>query len=231
VILSLGAGLMVAAGAVFALCGNYWVLLVAAVVGVISPKYACSKFQKGRTWRCVKLRSEHTANISSSENEIGPFRAIEESTLAQITSEEHRGDVYAWYSLLGAAGSAFGLGLCGWVLDFLLNGLGWNTIRAYRAVFWGYSALGVVMLCIVLCLSKGCEIEKGKTPSEELDTSSVATGITEDTTKDGKHWGLSKLPHFCSKSKRIVIKLCILFALDSFACSLAPLLVNNSAYS
>jgi len=33
-----GAVLMSAAGAIFALCGNYWVLLVAAVIGVISPK-------------------------------------------------------------------------------------------------------------------------------------------------------------------------------------------------
>jgi predicted MFS family arabinose efflux permease len=39
IVLCLGAVLMVAAGAVFALCGNYWVLLVAAVIGVISPKY------------------------------------------------------------------------------------------------------------------------------------------------------------------------------------------------
>jgi MFS family permease len=38
-ILLLGAVLMIAAGAIFALFGNYWVLLVAAVIGVISPKY------------------------------------------------------------------------------------------------------------------------------------------------------------------------------------------------
>jgi predicted MFS family arabinose efflux permease len=40
-ILALGAGLMTVAGAVFALFGNYWVLLLAAIVGVISPRY-CS---------------------------------------------------------------------------------------------------------------------------------------------------------------------------------------------
>jgi MFS family permease len=37
-ILVFGAVLMSGAGAIFALCGNYWVLLVAAVIGVISPK-------------------------------------------------------------------------------------------------------------------------------------------------------------------------------------------------
>jgi len=37
-ILVLGAALMCASGVVFALSGNYWVLLAAAIVGVISPR-------------------------------------------------------------------------------------------------------------------------------------------------------------------------------------------------
>jgi predicted MFS family arabinose efflux permease len=37
-VLILGSVLMIAAGVIFALFGNYWVLLVAAVIGVISPK-------------------------------------------------------------------------------------------------------------------------------------------------------------------------------------------------
>ena len=39
-ILALGAAMMVLSGVVFALFGNYWVLLLAAIVGVISPRYA-----------------------------------------------------------------------------------------------------------------------------------------------------------------------------------------------
>jgi hypothetical protein len=74
-----------------------------------------------------------------------PFRAIKEPTLAQLTQEEDCSDIYARYSLLGGVGSAFGLGLCSWLLH-VLDGLGWSKIRAYRAVFWGYSALGIVML-------------------------------------------------------------------------------------
>jgi predicted MFS family arabinose efflux permease len=38
-ILACGAALMTASGVVFALCGNYWILLAAAVLGVISPRY------------------------------------------------------------------------------------------------------------------------------------------------------------------------------------------------
>lgn len=37
-ILLLGAVLMTASGVIFALVGNFWVLLVAAIIGVISPR-------------------------------------------------------------------------------------------------------------------------------------------------------------------------------------------------
>lgn len=38
-VLSLGSVLMAGSGVIFALSGNYWVLLAAAVFGVISPRY------------------------------------------------------------------------------------------------------------------------------------------------------------------------------------------------
>lgn len=38
-VLALGSALMVGSGVVFALAQNYWVLLAAAVLGVISPRY------------------------------------------------------------------------------------------------------------------------------------------------------------------------------------------------
>lgn len=63
--LMLGALGMAVSGAVFALSSSYAALLAAAVVGVVSP----------------------------SGNEIGPFRAVEESTLAHLVGEEGRADV------------------------------------------------------------------------------------------------------------------------------------------
>ncbi|PVH74446.1 MFS general substrate transporter [Cadophora sp. DSE1049] len=187
-ILLLGAVLMTVSGVVFALVGNYWVLLIAAIVGVISP----------------------------SGNEIGPFRAIEESTIAQLTPEAKRGDIYAWYSLLGAAGSAFGMGVCGWVLDFMLKGLLWDSIRAYRVVFFVYAGLGVVMICIVISLSKECEALKA--PIEDIETSS-----TEGDKQSKGSFILSKIPTFSRRSKFAVVKICALFALESFGSNLAPL--------
>lgn len=38
-VLALGSVLMVGSGLVFALSGNFWVLLAAAILGVISPRY------------------------------------------------------------------------------------------------------------------------------------------------------------------------------------------------
>lgn len=38
-ILALGSGLMMGSGIIFAICDNYWILLAAAVLGVISPRY------------------------------------------------------------------------------------------------------------------------------------------------------------------------------------------------
>lgn len=42
-ILMLGAALMSASGVTFALSGNYWVLVLASIIGVISPRYETSR--------------------------------------------------------------------------------------------------------------------------------------------------------------------------------------------
>ena len=48
-ILMLGAALMSASGVIFALSGNYWVLVMASIFGVISPRYMpqCKLFFSG----------------------------------------------------------------------------------------------------------------------------------------------------------------------------------------
>lgn len=38
VVMCIGASLMIISGIIFAICGNYWVLVAASVVGVISPR-------------------------------------------------------------------------------------------------------------------------------------------------------------------------------------------------
>lgn len=50
-VLSFGSVLMAASGVVFALFENYWILLAAAVFGVISPRYA-RQMDTGELRRC-----------------------------------------------------------------------------------------------------------------------------------------------------------------------------------
>lgn len=67
-ILMCGSVLMILSGTVFAVFENFWVLLFAAVVGV----------------------------ISATGGDFGPFRAIEESMISQLTNTNQRADVLSW---------------------------------------------------------------------------------------------------------------------------------------
>lgn len=128
-VLFLGSFLMVLSGAVFALCENFWILLLAAVFGV----------------------------ISATGGDFGPFRAIEESTLSQLTRPETRADVLAWYVTTAALGSAIGTEISGQIVVLLQKREGWTLIDAYHAIFWIYSGMGVVNMVLSLLLSAKCE--------------------------------------------------------------------------
>ncbi|RYP92840.1 hypothetical protein DL770_001011 [Monosporascus sp. CRB-9-2] len=193
-ILALGAALMVASGIVFAISGSYWVLLVAAIVGVISP----------------------------SGNEIGPFRAVEESIVAHLTKPYNRGDIYAWYSMLGFAGAASGLVCCGWILQHLTQSRHWDIIPSYRAIYFGYAAIGALKLVLSLLLTRLVESEKIRQRANEGqgEAAPLLNGSTEEPAKRGIR---SLLPHISKDSVPVVINLCLLFALDSFASGLTPM--------
>ena len=188
---------MIASGVVFATVGNYWVLLAAAVFGVISP----------------------------SGNEIGPFRAVEESTLAYLTRPEERGDVFAWYSLLGFGGAAVGMVACGWVVEGVQGRWGWDVVSAYRVAFWGYAVCGGVKFGMICFLSKAVEVEKERGGEEEpLLRGEDGEGEEGDEVegKKGSVWR-RMLPNVSRESLNILVKLCVLFAMDSFASGMAPL--------
>ncbi|KAF7553029.1 hypothetical protein G7046_g7214 [Stylonectria norvegica] len=195
-VLALGAALMVASGVVFALSGNFWVLLAAAVFGVISP----------------------------SGNEIGPFRAIEESIVAHMTLSASRSDIYAWYSLVGAAGTAVGAMTCGWTVHVLTTNLSWTLSDAYRSVFYGYSALGVLKLVVVLSLSSAVEVdEKHKTPTEPTETAPLLSPVSEPELLPTRTWYQVVFPGISKESLPVTIPLSLLFGLDSFASGLATM--------
>lgn len=80
-ILLLGAFLMTFSGVVFALVGNYWVLLAAAVVGVISPRYfMCAPRSRTQmlTSRTVVVRSDPFVPLKSQPSHTSPPNPVEE---------------------------------------------------------------------------------------------------------------------------------------------------------
>lgn len=176
-------------------------------------------------------QEEWLINHVCSGNEIGPFRAIEESTLAQLTPAEGRSDIYAWYSLLGTAGTAYGMILTGWILQFLRQDLHWGVLEVYRLVYWVYAALGIFMLLITLLLSPATEAEPPRPKANgiqgvvdpEREPLLPSEGENTVEAKPTKKNFRSFLPQISPESRAIVLSLCLLFGLDSFASGLSAL--------
>lgn len=127
--LLIGALLMIAAGLVFALTKNPWLLMLAGIIGVISP----------------------------SGNEIGPFLSIEQAGLTQLVSDQNRTLTFAWYNLAGSFATATGALTGGWLSQFLQK-TGITAFESYRSVLIGYATGGVVLFVLFLFLSSMVEI-------------------------------------------------------------------------
>jgi MFS family permease len=127
--LLVGALLMMAAGLVFILTQNAWLLMIAAIIGVISP----------------------------SGNEIGPFLSIEQAGLTQLVPDQRRTQTFAWYNLAGSFATATGALAGGWLAQ-ILHQSGLTEIESYRSVLMGYAMGGVVLLVLFLFLSAAVEV-------------------------------------------------------------------------
>nr|UJH94573.1 ST.20 [Starmerella bombicola] len=188
-----GAFMMAVSGSTFAMASNYYVLLTAAIIGVISP----------------------------SGGEIGPFRAIEESTLAHILPLDHRSDIYAWYGVLGAIGASSGSIFGGNMLSTLQDNYGYSRLESYRVTFWLYTFAGVVKFVCTMFLSKDVELEKE--PSRLPTETTPLVGQEQPQHPAGKGFLARIMPNLSEESRRIVPLLSLLFALDAFASSMSTI--------
>jgi MFS family permease len=127
--LILGALLMLGAGAAFLLTNNIVVLIVAAIIGVISPN----------------------------GKEIGPFLSVEQSGLSQLVPNEMRTKVFAWYNLAGSFSAAVGALTSGWLAKFLQTG-GWTALASYRYILIGYAIGGLLLAIFFLQISPAIEV-------------------------------------------------------------------------
>ncbi len=124
-----GAALMLLAGILFILTQNFFLLLFAATVGVISP----------------------------SGNEVGPFLSIEQASLSQLIPDRRRTGIFAWYNLVGSFATALGAICSGGIVQIVQNATG-STLAGYQAVIAGYALFGLLLAALFLRLSPGVEV-------------------------------------------------------------------------
>jgi len=130
-----GALLMAFGGAGMAATRDFFLLTLAATIGVISP----------------------------SGNEVGPFLAVEQAGLAQEIADRERTRVFAWYNLAGYLATAVGA-LAAGALSHALEHRGWSAASAYRALFWVYAAIGLALGALALRLSPAIEAPPARAP-------------------------------------------------------------------
>ncbi|QIW97983.1 hypothetical protein AMS68_003501 [Peltaster fructicola] len=217
-ILMAGSVLMILTGALFAVFENYWLLLFAAVVGV----------------------------VSATGGDFGPFRAIEESILSQLTTLETRTDVLSWYVTLSTWGSAIGSEAGGRIFESLQQLDGWTATRAYHAIFWLYAVMGVVNVVIVLLLTNECEaagstqdytklpaedddVELDESPREPQDPASLQTPLEAPRSIWGKakSWFSTRITSISAPTRSVMYKLWILLAVDSISDGMVPYSLTN----
>jgi len=146
--LLVGAGLMIFAGVLFALTRNFYLLLIAATIGVISP----------------------------SGNEVGPFLAIEQASLSQLVPDRQRTGVFAWYNLAGSFATAAGA-LCGGLLSGKLQAAGFSDFVSYRAVILGYSLIGILLLLMFASFSPSINLQKDRSIDPSPEKSRAFLGL------------------------------------------------------
>ena len=133
--LRVGALLMVFAGVLFAFTDNFIYLLLAAIIGVISP----------------------------SGNEVGPFLAIEQASLSHLVSDDKRTGVFAWYNLLGFCATALGALIVGVLFKTLMD-ININALISYKIIVLVYALMGVALWFLFGQLSYKVEVKSTQQP-------------------------------------------------------------------
>jgi MFS family permease len=150
--------------------------------------------------------------------------------VAHCTVAETRGDIFAWYSLTGQAGTSFGIFLCGWIIRILVQSYGWDHLRCYRLIFYLYAATGLLKVWLAVLLSSKVEAEQRRQQRRGRLGRSEHTPLLIEA--DGPNPGLELkstgrfkrlLPAMERESIRIVISLSVLCAVDAFATGLVSL--------
>ena len=169
--LLIGSAIAITTSIVFATSANFTVLLLTGILGVISP----------------------------SGSEMGPFMAIELSSLSQVTTDAQRTYLMAWYNLFGSLSSALGALSCGIIVTYLMHS-GYDLRSAGSSVLMLYATVQTLQFIMFAFLSSAIEVPATTTANGSVKSPRESQGFL------GLH-----------KSKWIVFQLSLLFMLDSFA--------------
>jgi MFS family permease len=140
-VLVVGAGLMLAAGLAFVATPVYFVLVVAATIGVISP----------------------------SGNEVGPFLAVEQASLSQIVAATSRTSLLARYQLVGSFSTAVGALAGGGIAQLAIQD-GASPADAYRFVIVGYAFAGIALALLFTRVSARVEVPANEMTDQAIRT-------------------------------------------------------------
>ncbi|MBI3947506.1 MAG: MFS transporter [Armatimonadetes bacterium] len=128
--------LITLAGAVLAVAMNPWLLMIAAVIGTLSP----------------------------GGQEAGPFAPLEQAALPNAVRPEVRTRAFAWYNIFGFLPAALGALAAGaWMAA--AQWLGADKMTAYRILLGIYGASGLLLSLLYSRLSPGIESEKKPAPA------------------------------------------------------------------
>jgi len=126
--LLIGALMMTGAGLTFALTTNFFILLLAATIGVISP----------------------------SATEIGPFLSVEQAAISELVPGRERTRVFAWYHLVGYCAGAVGAFVGGYSVSWA-RAHGAKGTEAFEYVVWGYAACGLILAVLFSAMHRTIE--------------------------------------------------------------------------
>jgi MFS family permease len=223
-----GSFLMVLSGVIFAVFENFFILLLASVVGVISV----------------------------TGGDFGPFRSIEEyvggpiaeapqltclrSVISQLTTPRTRADVLAWYVTISAVGSSLGSEASGRIIHYLESLDGWTPVNIYHTLFWIYAVMGLVNALLMFLLTDACELnptdDYTSVPQDEAESTNApppqpmpTSTVPTPTTFFGRltSWLTTSLSQISPPTLSIMWKLWILLALDSVADGMVPYTLTN----
>jgi hypothetical protein len=111
--------------------------------------------------------------------------------------------------------------LCGWTISSLRELHDWAFIPSCRIIFFVYSAVGLVKLVLALALTRSVEAIKEEEAPQNGETSPLLPDATPSEQEPAQKPSL-----FASIDRdlwSLVIRLFILFGMDSFASGLASL--------